>query len=120
MSDFEKDLVYSESIKAGKRIYYFDVKKTRTGELYLSVTESKKVGDAVNDNSRASYEKHKLFLYREDYDKFTNAMLKALQFAKENDHTPRFKRHKPEGAEENTADNGAEAKEAPLNVDLDF
>ncbi len=67
-----RDDIYSQAVRAGKRTYFFDVKATRANELYLTITESKRrfnqqTGDFF-------YEKHKLFLYREDFDKFKDAL----------------------------------------------
>lgn len=78
----DRDLVFSEYVKAGKRIYYFDVKQTRNGDKYISITESKKVVEGPVENPRASFEKHKLFLYKEDYEKFLSAFLKVLDVAR--------------------------------------
>jgi hypothetical protein len=60
------DEVYSKVVKAGKRTYFFDIKSTKGNDLYLTLTESKK----VNDNGRESFQKHKIFLYKEDFEKF--------------------------------------------------
>ena len=84
MGDTEKDLVYSESIKAGKRIYYFDVKQSRNGDRYVAITESKKINEGTMENPRFVFEKHKLFLYKEDYEKFVDALMKTLDVAKGN------------------------------------
>jgi hypothetical protein len=84
MGDTEKDLVYSESIKAGKRIYYFDVKQSRNGDRYIAITESKKINEGTMENPRFVFEKHKLFLYKEDYEKFVDALMKTLDVAKGN------------------------------------
>ena len=84
MGDTEKDLVYSESIKAGKRIYYFDVKQSRNGDRYIAITESKKINEGTLDNPRFVFEKHKLFLYKEDYEKFVDALTRTLDVAKGN------------------------------------
>ena len=84
MGDTDKDLVYSESIKAGKRIYYFDVKQSRNGDRYIAITESKKINEGTMDNPRFVFEKHKLFLYKEDYEKFVDALMKTLEVAKGN------------------------------------
>ena len=84
MGDTEKDLVYSESIKAGKRIYYFDVKQSRNGDRYIAITESKKIKEGTMENPRFVVEKHKLFLYKEDYEKFVDALMKTLDVAKGN------------------------------------
>lgn len=84
MGESERELVYSESVKAGKRIYYFDVKQSRNGDRYISITESKKINEGTLDNPRFVFEKHKLFLYKEDYEKFVDALTKALDIAKGN------------------------------------
>lgn len=60
----DKEIVFSKSIKAGKRIYYLDVKKNRKDEMFLAITESKKVVMGEGDDSQVSFEKHKIFLYR--------------------------------------------------------
>jgi hypothetical protein len=64
----DKEIVFSKSIKAGKRIYYLDVKKNRKDEMFLAITESKKVIMGEGDDSQVSFEKHKIFLYKEDFD----------------------------------------------------
>lgn len=72
---YEKDEIYSKVIRAGKRTYFFDVKSTRGRDLYLTVTESKK---RFKDDGTSYYEKHKIFLYKEDFDKFKNGLDEAL------------------------------------------
>jgi hypothetical protein len=73
--------IYSKVIRAGKRTYFFDVKSTRNEEYYLTITESKK---RYSDNGRMEYEKHKIFLYREDFDKFTGCLQEIIDFIDEN------------------------------------
>ena len=68
--DFRGD-VFSKVVKAGKRTYFFDIKETRSNDFYLIITESKKRVD--NGSGRVSFEKHKMFLYPEDFEKFGNA-----------------------------------------------
>ena len=65
-----RDVVFSKRIKAGKRVYFFDVKATRANDLYLTITESKRRPGESDD--RPIFEKHKLFVYREDFDKFAD------------------------------------------------
>ena len=60
--DREKDIVYSEAVKAGKRIYYLDVKRNRKGELFLAITESKKIATGEGPDTPYTFEKHKIFL----------------------------------------------------------
>ncbi|MCE3294682.1 MAG: DNA-binding protein [Crocinitomicaceae bacterium] len=62
----KNDEIYSKVIKAGKRTYFFDIKATKGNDLYLTITESKK----TEENGREVYQKHKLFLYKEDFEKF--------------------------------------------------
>ncbi len=76
----ENDILFSKSVKAGKRIYYIDVKSDRHNELYLSLTESKRVKEGTEE-LRPVFEKHKIFLYREDLEKFLEAFTDAAQFA---------------------------------------
>jgi hypothetical protein len=82
----EMDIVFSRTINAGKRIYYIDVKRNKKDELYLSITESKKV---VDDNSGGvRFEKFKIFLYKEDLDKFQNGLKESIDYIKENNYAP--------------------------------
>ena len=76
----DKDIIFSKAIKAGKRIYYLDVKKSRNDEMYLAITESKKVYAGIGENAQANFEKHKIFLYREDFEKFVNGLNEAVQY----------------------------------------
>lgn len=88
MNETDKDLIFSESVKAGKRIYYFDVKQSRNGDKYIAITESKKINEGTFENPRFVYEKHKLFLYKEDYEKFVGALMRTLDVAKGNAPVP--------------------------------
>lgn len=115
MGDLEKDLVYSESVKAGKRIYYFDVKQSRNGDKYVAITESKKIVDGSQENPHFTFEKHKLFLYKEDYDKFLTAFLKAIDIAKGGEIPV-----KDEPAEADKAEEKAEGAANPFEVELEF
>lgn len=72
-----RDEVYSKRVPAGKRTYFFDVKTTRSGQDYfITITESKRV-----DDNR--YEKHKIFLYKEDFGKFVHAMNDVVRHVKD-------------------------------------
>ena len=74
--DIRKDEVYSNAVRAGKRTYFFDVKATRAEDYYLTITESKRRFN--NDNQKFYFEKHKLFLYKEDFEKFSNGLEDAI------------------------------------------
>lgn len=78
MEEREKEEVFSQAVKAGKRTYFFDVKETKQGERYITITESKRKFD--NEDGTFSYEKHKIFLYKEDYSKFQNALEGVIRF----------------------------------------
>ncbi len=73
----EKEL-YSKRVRAGKRTYFFDVKSTRANDYYLTITESKR---RVKEDGFV-YEKHKIFLYKEDFGKFAEALIEALDHVK--------------------------------------
>ncbi len=79
-SAFNQD-VFSKVVRAGKRTYFFDVKSTRNEEYYLTITESKK---QFEDNGNFHYEKHKIFLYREDFEKFTDCLQEIVDFINKN------------------------------------
>lgn len=71
-----RDDVYSTSVRAGKRTYFFDVKATRGNDLFMTITESKRTGSMETGN--VSFEKHKIFLYKEDFEKFLGGLQDAI------------------------------------------
>ena len=74
--------VYSKPVRAGKRTYFFDVKSTKgNNDFYLTITESKK---RVEHDGRFSYDKHKIFLYKEDFEKFTEGLQEVIDYIKTN------------------------------------
>lgn len=73
-----REEIFSKTVRAGKRTYFFDVKATRAGEQYLTITESKRRFN--NEQGKFYYEKHKLFLYKEDFEKFANGLDVAIGF----------------------------------------
>ena len=81
MEEFnERKEIYSQAVRAGKRTYFFDVKETRKGEYYLTLTESKK---QFPEDRKPYFEKHKIFLYKEDFAKFADAFKASLEFIEE-------------------------------------
>ena len=74
----EPEIVYSRSVKAGKRIYYLDVKKARNEDLYLCITESKR--KQTGESEPPQFEKHKVFLYKEDFAHFTEGLNDVIAF----------------------------------------
>ena len=81
----DQEEIYSQRIKAGKRTYFFDVKATRGQDYYLTITESKR---RQNSDDSVSYEKHKIFLYKEDFLKFVDALQDAVDYVREELLTP--------------------------------
>ncbi|MEQ9232444.1 MAG: DUF3276 family protein [Cyclobacteriaceae bacterium] len=76
--DKDREEIYSERVRAGKRTYFFDVKATRGNDYYLTITESKR---RPKDDGFV-YEKHKIFLYKEDFNKFLEAMNNTVNHVK--------------------------------------
>lgn len=75
----EQKEIFSERVRAGKRTYFFDVKATRSNDYYLTITESKRL---YKDDGH-TYEKHKIFLYKEDFNKFVTALNQTVNHVKE-------------------------------------
>jgi hypothetical protein len=76
MENEKNSEVYSKVVRAGKRTYFFDVKSTKGNDLYITLTESKKT---FQDDGRDNYQKHKIFLYKEDFEKFREGLDDVLQ-----------------------------------------
>jgi hypothetical protein len=76
--DRDRGEIFSRAVRAGKRTYFFDVKATVGDEYYLTITESKRRFN--NEQGKFFYEKHKLFLYKEDFEKFQNGLQDAFEF----------------------------------------
>ncbi|MCD6019917.1 MAG: DNA-binding protein, partial [Bacteroidetes bacterium] len=77
----EREDLFSKAVKAGKRTYFFDVKSTRGNDYYLTITESKK---RFGTDGKFTYEKHKIFLYKEDFEKFMEGLNESIEVIKEN------------------------------------
>ena len=71
--------VYSKPVRAGKRTYFFDVKATKGKDYYLTITESKR---RVDNNGQYAYDKHKIFLYKEDFEKFAEGLEEVIKYIK--------------------------------------
>lgn len=112
----EKDIVYSQAIKAGKRIYYLDVKMNRKEELFLAITESKKVVMGEGEEAQINFEKHKIFLYKEDLEKFQKGLEQAINYIRQ--------RQPAAAQQEADAEPLENIDEAPLEeeikIDIDF
>ena len=78
--DRNGDDVYSKPVRAGKRTYFFDVKATKGNDYYLTITESKR---RVERDGRYVYDKRKIFLYKEDFDKFADGLQEVVNYIRE-------------------------------------
>jgi hypothetical protein len=123
--DADKEIVFSKAIKAGKRIYYLDVKKNRKDEMFLSITESKKVVTGDGFDPHVSFEKHKIFLYKEDFEKFVDGLNEMIQYIadREGPLTPYYnkeeeKTHSVGAAAEAEDDSSLESHD--IKIDIDF
>ncbi len=77
-SNRTREELYSQSISAGKRKYFFDVKETKGGDKFIVIAESRKLFD--NNTGNFYFEKNKMFLYKEDFDKFQRGLQNAISF----------------------------------------
>lgn len=101
--------IYSKVVRAGKRTYFFDVKTTRSDEYYLTITESKK---RFGENGKFHYEKHKIFLYKEDFEKFAESLQDIVDYIYEN---------QPETISgEKTGDEVSDSEEVANFTNVDF
>ena len=96
----ESDILFTRTVKAGKRVYYIDVKQDRNSEYYISLTESKRIREG-SDEAPPQFEKHKIFVYREDIGKIREAFEAASAYV----------------AQESTAKQEQPLADAPLNYD---
>ncbi|MGA3014886.1 MAG: DUF3276 family protein [Bacteroidales bacterium] len=110
--DRDKEEIFSRTVRAGKRTYFFDVKATIAEERYLTITESKRRFN--NEQGKFFYEKHKLFLYREDFEKFINGLNDAIEFIQTG--------KAPERAEPDPEENHrtSETKVSDSHIDISF
>ena len=107
----EAEILFSRTVKAGQRIYYIDVKQNRRGEMYLSITESKKMLSGSQEMPQVSYEKHKIFLFHEDFKKFGEALQEAFGFVNEKQGEAPERQPRPSWNDE---------PDDAIKIDLDF
>lgn len=77
----DRDDIFSKVVRAGKRTYFFDVKATRQNDFYLTITESKK---KFGQEGKFFFEKHKIFLYKEDFEKFSEGLAEVVDYIRNN------------------------------------
>ena len=73
----EQEEIFSQVLRAGRRTYFFDVRETKAGDYYLTITESKKF---THEDGSFHYKKHKIYLYKEDFNEFNEILGKATKF----------------------------------------
>jgi hypothetical protein len=111
---YVKEEIFTKIVRAGKRTYFFDVKATRQDDYYLTITESKK---RLGKEGKVFYEKHKIFLYKEDFEKFTDGLKDAVSFIDNNDEALKTRKL---SADIQTGDNKNEAlNEEFTNVEFE-
>lgn len=118
MNETCNDVLYSETVKAGRRIYYFDVKQSHNGDKFVAITESKKIVEGTTESPRFTFEKHKIFLYKEDYEKFTKALQNVISKASgkdtnEGEENQEIPIENTESITENTIEN-------EIKIDVEF
>ncbi|HZY26482.1 MAG TPA: DUF3276 family protein [Bacteroidales bacterium] len=109
-----KEEIFTKVVRAGKRTYFFDVKATRKDDYYLTITESKK---RLGKEGKVFYEKHKIFLYKEDFEKFSEGLKDAVTYignGKETSGTP-----EPESFSETNEEKTTIAAEEFTNVEFE-
>jgi len=109
-----KEEIFTKVVRAGKRTYFFDVKATRKDDYYLTITESKK---RLGKEGKVFYEKHKIFLYKEDFEKFAEGLTDAVSYidnGKDNFNSP-----VSSSQDESVEDNSLIAAEEFTNVEFD-
>ena len=109
----EPEIVYSRSVKAGKRIYYLDVRKAKNEDLYLCITESKK--RQAGEDEQPMFEKHKLFLYKEDFARFNEGLQDVIGYVRQQlgdiEERPEWKPEAEQPKEETETAETAETEE---------
>ncbi len=120
----EQDIEYSKVVKAGKRVYFLDVKRSRNNDLFMTITESKKKFSGDDNDPQITFEKHKIFLYKEDFEKFAEAFDEVVDYINEENEkngaidirdmkNSNYERRESEAAPEEKSDSN-------YDVDMDF
>ena len=76
-NEYNVEEIFSKVLRAGRRTYFFDVRETKAGDYYLTITESKKF---TNEDGTFYYKKHKIYLYKEDFDEFSSSLKETSDF----------------------------------------
>ncbi len=109
-------MVYSKVVKAGRRMYFFDVKKTQKGELYLVVTESK-LNAKKRSEEEPLIEKHRVMMFPEDFSKLKKEFLDAMDFIEQNNPTTTGEHDMDDTSDENILQSGYSGE---IKLDIEF
>jgi hypothetical protein len=120
-ADLQNEDIFERVIRAGRRTYFFDVRETKAGDYYLTITESKKF---TNEDGSYFYRKHKIYLYKEDFEDFQVALKDATDFIlNEKGEEVISERHQPDfDPKANSESNGEEKTHEPADkyTNVDF
>ena len=124
-NDYNAEEIFSKALRAGRRTYFFDVRETKAGDYYLTITESKKF---TNEDGTFYYKKHKIYLYKEDFAEFNSSLKETCDFIIENKgeevisekHDKDFDKKKEKKEESESTENKDEKEEEKDFADVDF
>jgi hypothetical protein len=124
-NDYNAEEIFSKALRAGRRTYFFDVRETKAGDYYLTITESKKF---TNEDGTFYYKKHKIYLYKEDFAEFNSSLKETCDFIIENKgeeviserHDKDFEMKKEKKEESESTDKKEEEQEEKDFADVDF
>ncbi|WP_373072505.1 PUR family DNA/RNA-binding protein [Zeaxanthinibacter enoshimensis] len=113
----EQEEIYSKVLRAGRRTYFFDVRSTKAGDYYLTITESKKF---THDDGSFHYKKHKIYLYKEDFASFREIMEEMMDYIIDEKGTEVISERHQKDFKKEELDEKAEAKTTEKFTDIDF
>ena len=126
-NDYNAEEIFSKALRAGRRTYFFDVRETKAGDYYLTITESKKF---TNEDGTFFYKKHKIYLYKEDFAEFNSSLKETCDYIIENkgeevisekhDKDFELKKEKSENTEVKKEEKEDEKEEEKDFADVDF
>ena len=124
-NEYNAEEIFSKALRAGRRTYFFDVRETKAGDYYLTITESKKF---TNEDGTFYYKKHKIYLYKEDFAEFNSSLKETCDFIIENKgeeviserHDKDFDMKKEKKEESESTDKKEEEEEEKDFADVDF
>ena len=124
-NDYNAEEIFSKALRAGRRTYFFDVRETKAGDYYLTITESKKF---TNEDGTFFYKKHKIYLYKEDFSEFNSSLNETCEFIIKNKgeevisekHDKDFDKKKEQKNESESNEQKDEKEEEKDFADVDF